>query len=143
MKRTRAANSGPQSHAPASMAEWARGSGCGSEQGARLARNAKNVKSASHAPFSPVTRVKGGVRAVLVLCLVLAGGLGACAPREQPPLTFEEQQDLDAYHQCRREASEMNPEWRGNTSYAPWRAYFDMCMRRMGVSKEAMRRMWL
>ena len=35
----------------------------------------------------------------------------------------------------------MNPEWRGDTSYFPWRAYFDMCMRRMGVSDERMKHM--
>ena len=83
------------------------------------------------------------MRTALVLCLVLAAGLSACAPREQRSLTFEEQQDVEAYYQCRREATAKNPEWRGDTSYFPWRAYFDMCMRRMGVSKDAMRRMRL
>ena len=78
---------------------------------------------------------------VMALCLALALSLGACAPREHRPLTFEEQQDLEAYRQCKREATSMNPEWRGDTSYFPWRAYFDMCMRRMGVSDERMRHM--
>lgn len=78
---------------------------------------------------------------ILALCLVLALSLGACAPREHRPLTFEEQQDLEAYRQCKREATSMNPEWRGDSSYFPWRAYFDMCMRRMGVSDERMRHM--
>ena len=78
---------------------------------------------------------------ILALCLALALCLGACAPREHRPLTFEEQQDLEAYRQCKREATSMNPEWRGDSSYFPWRAYFDMCMRRMGVSDERMRHM--
>ena len=86
-------------------------------------------------------KAKGGrFLPVMALCLALVLSLGACAPREQRPLTFEEQQDLEAYRQCKREATEMNPEWRGDTSYFPWRAYFDMCMRRMGVSDERMRR---
>lgn len=87
----------------------------------------------------PVNRVRPGLPTALCLGLVLC--LAACAPQERCPLTFEEQQDLEAYHQCRREATSMNPEWRGDTSYFPWRAYFDMCMRRMGVSDEQMRRM--
>ena len=95
-----------------------------------------------------VTAVKargGRFLPVMALCLALALGLGACAPREHRPLTFEEQQDLEAYRQCKREATSMNPEWRGDTSYFPWRAYFDMCMRRMGVSNERMRhmRIWM
>ena len=97
-----------------------------------------------------VTAVKartGRLWPALALCLALALALclGACAPREHRPLTFEEQQDLEAYRQCKREATSMNPEWRGDTSYFPWRAYFDMCMRRMGVSNERMRhmRIWM
>ena len=92
----------------------------------------------------PVTAEKAKNRRywpALALCLVLALSLGACAPREHRPLTFEEQQDLEAYRQCKREATSMNPEWRGDSSYFPWRAYFDMCMRRMGVSDERMRHM--
>ena len=94
----------------------------------------------------PVTaeKAKGGrFWPALALCLALC--LGACAPREQRPLTFEEQQDLEAYRQCKREATEMNPEWRGDSGYFPWRAYFDMCMRRMGVSDERMKhmRIWI
>jgi hypothetical protein len=92
----------------------------------------------------PVTAKKAkGWRflSVMALCLALALCLGACAPREHRPLTFEEQQDLEAYRQCKREATSMNPEWRGDTSYFPWRAYFDMCMRRMGVSDERMKQM--
>ena len=80
---------------------------------------------------------------LLALCL-MAGLLACgCAHRERPPLTFDDQQALAANQQCRAEATQMNPEWRGDTSYFPWRAYFDMCMRRMGVSKDAMRRMRL
>ena len=96
----------------------------------------------------PETAVKaraGRFLPVMVLCLALALSLGACAPREHRPLTFEEQQDLEAYRQCKREATSMNPEWRGDTSYFPWRAYFDMCMRRMGVCDERMKhmRIWI
>ena len=94
---------------------------------------------ATPAPTRMPIRARFGL--MLALCLALVLCLGACAPRERRPLTFEEQQDLEAYRQCRREATSMNPEWRGDTSYFPWRAYFDMCMKRMGVSNEQMRRM--
>ncbi|MDD4701766.1 MAG: hypothetical protein PHI96_06050 [Desulfovibrio sp.] len=93
----------------------------------------------SLAPVRTKVRARFGLTVALCLALVLC--LGACAPQERRPLTFEEQQDLDAYWQCRREATSMNPEWRGDSSYFPWRAYFDMCMRRMGVSDQQMRRM--
>lgn len=103
---------------------WMRPGRAGKETGPVVAEKAKGGR------FLPV----------MALCLALVLSLGACAPRERRPLTFEEQQDLEAYRQCKREATSMNPEWRGDTSYFPWRAYFDMCMRRMGVSDERMRR---
>ena len=143
MKRTTATNSGPYRHEPKPMTGCARGCACGAAHGARPDHQTRTTKNTGRALFLHATGIRGGMRTALVLCLVLAAGLSACAPREQRSLTFEEQQDVEAYYQCRREATAMNPEWRGDTSYFPWRAYFDMCMRRMGVSKDAMRRMRL
>ena len=37
----------------------------------------------------------------------------------------------------------MNNEWRGDTSYFPWRAYYDMCMRRFEISDAEMRKLRL
>ena len=82
-------------------------------------------------------------RAAVLLCaLALAAALG-CAPRGvQRPLTFEEQQVRMAEAQCRQEASQMNPEWRGNSRYFPWRAYFEMCMHRLGVTDAELKTLW-
>ncbi|SDF14486.1 hypothetical protein [Desulfovibrio legallii] len=80
--------------------------------------------------------------AALLLCaLALIAALG-CAPRQQRPLTFEEQQLRMAEAQCRQEASSMNPEWRGNSRYFPWRAYFEMCMHRLGVTDAELKTLW-
>lgn len=138
MNKTKPAGSRPHDHVVRHMAECGNGVGPGHVHDWRPANKAGNARSAF---FSTVAGAGGGVRTALVLGLVLAACLCSCAPREQRPLTFEEQQDIEAYRQCRREATAMNPEWRGDTSYFPWRAYFNMCMRRMGVSEDAMRRM--
>ncbi|WP_300551769.1 hypothetical protein [Desulfovibrio sp.] len=80
---------------------------------------------------------------LLALCL-MAGFLACgCAPRERPPLTFDDQQALAANQQCRAEATQMNNEWRGDTSYFPWRAYYDMCMRRFEISDAEVRKLRL
>lgn len=83
------------------------------------------------------------VRILLLLCLVLPLAVAACVPRQQQPLSFDDQQALAAHRQCREDATQMNPEWRGNTGYAPWRAYYDMCMRRFEITDAQMRRLWL
>lgn len=83
----------------------------------------------------------------LLLCLLMAGALcgvlGGCAVQERPPLSFDDQQALAANRQCRADATQMNNEWRGDTSYFPWRAYYDMCMKRFEISDEQMRRLHL
>ncbi|WP_291439180.1 hypothetical protein [Desulfovibrio sp.] len=138
MNRTKPVSSGPYDHTAGHMAE----SGNGVGPGVTHDSGSGNKAGSARPVFSSVVPgARGGGRMALVLCLVLAACLCSCAPREQRPLTFEEQQDIEAYRQCRREATAMNPEWRGDTSYFPWRAYFNMCMRRMGVSEESMRRM--
>lgn len=107
-----------------------------------LSRHMQNLLRANKSnPVPAHMPVRVRFSLMLALCLALVLCLGACTHHERRPLTFEEQQDLEAYWQCRREATSMNPEWRGDTSYFPWRAYFDMCMKRMGVSNEQMRRM--
>ena len=76
---------------------------------------------------------------LLALCL-MAGFLACgCTPRERAPLTFDDQQALAANQQCRAEATQMNNEWRGNTNYFPWRAYYEMCIRRFEISVAEMR----
>lgn len=79
----------------------------------------------------------------LLLCLCLGVALCGCAPQNRPPLSFEDQQALAADKQCRADATQMNNEWRGDTSYFPWRAYYDMCMKRFEVTDEQMRRLHL
>ena len=79
----------------------------------------------------------------LLLCLCLGGFLCGCVAQERPPLSFDDPQALAANRQCRADATQMNNEWRGDTSYFPWRAYYDMCMRRFEVSDEQMRRLHL
>ena len=79
----------------------------------------------------------------LLLCLCLGAALYGCAAQERPPLSFDDQQALAANRQCRADATQMNNEWRGNTSYFPWRSYYDMCMRRFEVTDEQMRRLHL
>lgn len=80
---------------------------------------------------------------LLALCLTVGCIACGCTPRERPPLTFDDQQALAANQQCRAEATQMNNEWRGNTNYAPWRAYYNMCMSRFGITDQQMRRLWL
>ena len=82
-------------------------------------------------------------RCLLALCLAAGVLACGCTPRERPPLTFDDQQALAANQQCRAEATQMNNEWRGDTSYFPWRAYYDMCMRRFEVTDEQMRTLHL
>ena len=84
-----------------------------------------------------------GFYGCLLLCLCLGGLLCGCAAQERPPLSFDDQQALAANRQCRADATQMNNEWRGDTSYFPWRAYYDMCMRRFEVTDEQMRRLHL
>ena len=74
------------------------------------------------------------------LCLVLF--LAGCAERQTAPLTFEQEQARAAHEQCRREATAMNSEGRHffRESF-PRRAYYDMCMRRMGVAEQDIRKM--
>ena len=79
----------------------------------------------------------------LLVCLCLGLVLCGCTPRERAPLSFDDQQALAANRQCRADATQMNNEWRGNTSYTPWRAYYDMCMKRFAVTDEQMRRLGL
>ena len=79
----------------------------------------------------------------LLLCLCLGTALCGCAVQERPPLSFDDQQALAADRQCRADATQMNNEWRGNTSYFPWRSYYDMCMRQFEVTDEQMRRLRL
>ena len=80
----------------------------------------------------------------LLLCLCLGGALyGRAVQQERPQLSFDDQQALAADRQCRADATQMNNEWRGNTSYFPWRSYYDMCMRRFEVTDEQMRRLRL
>ena len=80
-----------------------------------------------------------------LLALYLMTGLLACGctPRERPSLTFDDQQALAANQQCRAEATQMNNEWRGDTSYFPWRSYYEMCMRRFEISDAEMRKLRL
>lgn len=78
-----------------------------------------------------------------LLCLALGLAVAGCAPRERRPLSFDDQQALAANKECRAQASQMNDEWRGNTSYGPWRAYYDMCMSRFEISDKQMRRLGL
>ena len=89
--------------------------------------------------------LKNALIGVCLTLLSLTSGfcLGGCTPQQRPPLTFEDQQALAANRQCRSEATQMNNEWRGDTSYFPWRAYYDMCMRRFEVSDEQMRKLGL
>lgn len=92
-------------------------------------------------------RQLGGFYGCLLLCLCIAGALactlGGCAQQERPPLSFADQQALAANRQCRADATQMNNEWRGDTSYFPWRAYYEMCMKRFEISDEQMRRLRL
>lgn len=84
------------------------------------------------------------LRIGLLACCVFASAFACgCAARERAPLTFDDQQALAANQQCRDEATQMNNEWRGNTSYFPWRAYYEMCMKRFDVSDEQMRKLHL
>ena len=80
-----------------------------------------------------------------LLALFLTAGFltYGCAPRERPPLTFDDHQALAANQQCRAEATQMNTEWRGDTSYFPWRAYYNMCMKRFEISDAQMRKLRL
>lgn len=89
--------------------------------------------------------LKHALFGVCLTLLSLTSGfwLGGCTPQQRPPLTFDDQQALAANRQCRSEATQMNNEWRGDTSYFPWRAYYDMCMRRFEVSDEQMRKLGL
>ncbi len=80
---------------------------------------------------------------LLAFCLLAGFFAGGCAARERPPLTFDDQQALAANRQCRAEATQMNNEWRGDTSYFPWRAYYDMCMKRFEISDTQMRKLRL
>ena len=80
---------------------------------------------------------------LLLLCLTAGLWLGGCAQQQRQPLSFDDQQALAANRQCRAEATQMNNEWRGDTSYFPWRSYYNMCMRRFEVSDEQMRRLRL
>ena len=86
---------------------------------------------------------KCAVTACLLICLCLVGVLCGCTHQLRPPLSFDDQQALAANKQCRADASQMNNEWRGDTSYFPWRSYYDMCMRRFEGSDEQMRRLRL
>ena len=79
----------------------------------------------------------------MLLCLCLGGMLGGCVAHERAPLTVDDQQALAADRQCRADATQMNNEWRGDTSYFPWRSYYDMCMRRFEITDEEMRRLHL
>ncbi|MTJ92006.1 MAG: hypothetical protein F8N36_03955 [Desulfovibrio sp.] len=88
-------------------------------------------------------RQRHAIYGSVLLCLCLACALGGCAAQERAPLSFDDQQALAADRQCRSDATQMNNEWRGNTSYFPWRAYYDMCMRRFEISDEQMRRLHL
>ena len=83
------------------------------------------------------------VAGCLALCLCFGGVLCGCKAQQRPPLSFDDQQALAANRQCRADATQMNSEWRGDTSYFPWRAYYNMCMRRFDVSDEQMRRLRL
>lgn len=78
-----------------------------------------------------------------LLCLALVLTAAGCAPRERRPLSFDDQQALAANRECRAQATQMNNEWGGDTSYATWRAYYDMCMSRFEISDEQMRRLRL
>ncbi|WP_374281472.1 hypothetical protein [Desulfovibrio sp.] len=88
-------------------------------------------------------QIKCTVAGSALLCLFLGGAVCGCTPQQRPPLSFDDQQALAANRQCRDEASQMNSEWRGDTSYFPWRAYYNMCMRRFEVSDEQLRRLRL
>lgn len=47
-----------------------------------------------------------------------------------------------AKQQCAQEARDLGgPSWGGRNM--AWRAYFDMCMRRFGISDTALERLWL
>ena len=80
---------------------------------------------------------------LLLLFLTVGLWLGGCVQQQRQPLSFDDQQALAANRQCRAEATQMNNEWRGDTSYFPWRSYYNMCMRRFEVSDEQMRRLRL
>lgn len=80
-----------------------------------------------------------------VMTLLLALGLlvlSGCAARQTRPLTFEEQQALAARAQCSEEATSMNSEGAHNSSNPFWNAYFEMCMRRLGVTNAELKKMW-
>lgn len=79
----------------------------------------------------------------LALLLALAlFVLSGCAARQSRPLTFDEQQALTAKAQCSEEATAMNSEGAHNSSNPFWTAYFEMCMRRLGVTKAELKKMW-
>lgn len=86
---------------------------------------------------------KRAFRLLALAFILLPLAASACVPRERQPLSFDDQQALVANRQCRDEATQMNREWRGDTSYFPWRAYYDMCMKRFDVTNEQMRRLGL
>lgn len=88
-------------------------------------------------------RIMRAVGGCLLIWLCLGATLWGCTARQRPPLSFDDQQALAANRQCRADATQMNSEWRGDTSYFPWRAYYNMCMRRFEVSDEQMRRLGL
>lgn len=70
---------------------------------------------------------------ILVFFLVSCG-----KPR---PMTFEEQQVYMAKQQCWQEATDMNPDWPSPWNPA-WNSYFYMCMSSLGISPEAIDRIW-
>ncbi|MGE9984686.1 hypothetical protein [Desulfovibrio sp. SGI.169] len=77
----------------------------------------------------------------LLLALSLFAMTG-CAARHPRPLSFEEQQAQAAKTQCLEEATSMNSEGAHNSSNPFWTAYFEMCMRRLGVTNAELKKMW-
>ena len=78
--------------------------------------------------------------ALSALALTLVLTAAGCAPREPaPPPTFEQMQLRMAREQCAQDATDMNPEVRRFGSNVLWRNYFEMCMRRLGVTDAALK----
>ena len=75
--------------------------------------------------------------AALLLC-----GLAACTPKQEAPMSLEEQQALQAKAHCQQEASDMVDEGPQNSDNPLWAGYFEMCMHRLGVTDAELKKMW-
>lgn len=82
------------------------------------------------------------MRFVALITLALAMMLVAGCPGHQHlPLTFEQEEALRAKEQCTNDASLMNDPPHNSRNHS-WKSYFEMCMRRFGVSDKELGAMW-